>query len=62
MKEFKVCVASRYMHNDYRYYDIYAVSAKNLENARMYAKRVISYWNNKDTNTMYEVYDIWEEK
>ena len=59
-KQFKVCVASRFMYNEYREYNIYYVNAINIENAKRYAKRVISHWNRKQNTTTYEV-DFIEE-
>ena len=59
-KNFKVNIASRYMYNEFREYNIYQVSAKSMESARNYAKRVISHWNKIDNTTNYEIYDIWE--
>lgn len=59
-KEFKVCVASRYMYDDFREYDIYYMKAQNIENARNYAKKVIANWNNKQNCITYELFDIEE--
>lgn len=61
MKKFKVCVASRYMYNEFSEYDIYHVNAQNIGNAKKYAKRVLSHWNKKDNSTRYELYSIEEE-
>lgn len=60
-KKFRVCIASRYMYNDYRAYDIYFVNAISLKSARRYAKSVITNWNKKDHSTSYEVFSIEEE-
>lgn len=60
MKKFRVCIASRYMYNEYREYDIYYVNAKSFENAMRYAKRVVSHWNSKDNSTTYEIDHIDE--
>lgn len=59
-KKFKVCIASRYMYDDYREYDIYYVHAQNIENARRYTKRVVTHWNNKQNCITYELFDIEE--
>lgn len=55
MLKFRVCIASRYMYNEYREYNIYNVNAKNIENAKRYAKRVVSHWNKIDKTTNYEI-------
>lgn len=61
-KKFKINVASRFMWNEYREYDIYEVNAISLESAKRYAKRVISHWNKIQNHTNYELFDIWEVK
>ena len=60
-KRFRVCVASRYMYNEYREYSIYFVNAINKESATRYAKSVMTNWNKKDNSTNYEIFSIEEE-
>lgn len=60
IKKFKVCIASRFMYNEYREYNVYTINAKNYKNAINYAKRVISHWNKKSQDTRYELYDLWQ--
>lgn len=60
-KKFRVCIASRYMYDDYRAYDIYFVNAISRESAKRYANSVITYWNKKDHSTTYEVFSVEEE-
>lgn len=62
MKVFEVCIASRYMYNDFREYNNYIVEKESIGKAINYAKEVISYWNKKDNTTTYELFDIWQKK
>lgn len=59
-KRFKVTVASRYMYDDYREYDIYTVDVLNITNAERYVKRVLTHWNKTNQCVNYELFDIAE--
>lgn len=59
-KKFKICIASRYMYDEYREYEIYYMQAKNIDNAWSYARKVVSHWNKKNNCIKYEVFDVTE--
>ena len=60
-KKFRVCIASRYMYDDYKTYHIYFVNAISEESAKRYANKVTTHWNKKNNSTTYEVFDVEEE-
>ena len=62
-KKFRVCIASRYMHNDYKEYNVYIGKATNIEIAKKWASDYVKYLKLKDIDhiTEYEVFSVEEE-
>ena len=62
-KKFRVCIASRYMYNDYREYNVYIGTANNIEIAKKWASDYVEYLKSKDIEhtTNYEVFSVEEE-
>ena len=62
-KKFRVCIASRYMYDDYREYNVYIGKASNIEIAKKWASDYIKYLESKDIEhtTNYEVFSVEEE-
>lgn len=62
-KKFRVCIASRYMYDDYREYKIYIGTANNIEIAKKWGSDYVEYLKSKDIGhtTNYEVFSVEEE-
>ena len=62
-KKFRVCIASRYMYDDYREYNVYIGNATNIEIAKKWASDYVKYLKLKDVDhtTSYEVFSVEEE-
>ena len=62
-KKFRVCIANRYMYDDYRKYNVYIGTANNIEIAKKWASDYVEYLKSKDIEhtTNYEVFSVEEE-
>lgn len=62
-KKFRICIASRYMYDDYREYSVYIGTAINIELAKKWASNYVKFLKLKDIDhtTDYEVFSIEEE-
>lgn len=63
MKLFRLTIASRYMYNEYREYDIYYMEEKTLEKAKNKVNDILKKWTiDSQHTTDYELFDIEEIK
>ena len=61
-KKFRVCIASRYMYDDYREYKVYIGTANNIEIVKKWSSDYVEYLKSKDieNTTNYEVFSVEE--